>query len=94
MIGYMFLGCFVSIYIVFAEIYITYKVKKGTVEETYALLKAQRPELRVNIEQKVIVWATVGKKISRVLVKPNFFLVISKPRLSQPSSTSLSCSSL
>ena len=76
LIGYMFLGCIVSLVIVYFELMIT--VKKVNEADIYATLRADNPDLVENTESKVKLWINKDKKMTRVLVYPNFFQIISK----------------
>lgn len=71
LIIYMFLSCFISIFIVYAELFLT--VNKVTEAEVLKYLRDSNPDLQHNTKSKVKLWIQKEKKRTRVLIKPNFF---------------------
>jgi Polycystin cation channel len=73
---YMLLGCVLSLLIVFKEILIT--VNLTNEQDILEYLVAINPDLRENTAKKVKIWIKKQKKMSRVLIYPNFFQIISR----------------
>lgn len=76
LIGYMFLGCIISLFIVYNEIFWT--VPKTNLKDIKNEMKNPMPDLTDAHFNEFHVTIYKEKKYSRVIVIPNFFQIVSK----------------
>lgn len=76
LLGYMFLGCILSLFIVYKELMLSVSIYTNE-EDVIEHLKCNYPDLREKTEKKVKIWVKKQKKMSSVFIYPNFFQIIS-----------------
>ena len=77
LIGYMFLGCVISLFVVYKEIYVSfYKVnsEKAAIDS----IKRSNLDLREDTMSKIKVWFNKKQKKASIFIYPNFFQIISR----------------
>lgn len=73
----MFLGCIISLAIVFKELFITF-YKCNSEKQAIESIKKINPDVRQKTSEKIKIWFDKKSKRARILILPNFFQIISK----------------